>query len=453
MSAGVPVSVAYEMRMDMPNLQSTLEMMRALSLSANADELAQVFARYLRDTTSVSRGLVIHRRDLARSHYRVELCADWDATNGRFIESHPDTIRQGGLLAELLEAGELRIISDLQMNSPEPARDLLVGHEALMALPIFENGRSTGTMILLSRQPWRQEATDAPKLCELAMMSGLMDRAINTQALARRLDEACATLDHELSAAAAVQRWLLPPSTPIIANTCIAASYRTARHSGGDYYDLDEMPDGRLGVLIADVSGKGAAAAVLMAVLRTIVHETARSRVTGPAALLDYADASLGALGLPLRGAFVTAFSLALDPGTGTLTYSSAGHNPPRLLRVRQRTVLPLDGAGTTPLGMFNDPCTHTEETVVLAPGDLVVLYTDGITEARSPEGEFFGTNSLDEILHALPEPVTPASAVEAVARAVGEFAGTGPLSDDQTLLALCPRASSRVPARGTTES
>ena len=425
----------------MLDLPSTIAMMRALSLSANADELAQVFARYLRDTTSVNRGLVIQRRDLTPSHYRVELCADWDAQKGRFTESHPDTIRHGGLLAELLEAGELRMISDLSFVPAEPAHDLLAGHKALMSFPIFEKGHAKGAMILLCREPWLGGATDSPKLCELAMMSGIMDRAINTQALTRRLEETCAALDRELHAAAEVQRWLLPPATPVVANTSIAASYRTALHSGGDYYDLAEMPDGRLGMLIADVSGKGAAAAVLMAVLRTIVHEAARSRATGPAALLDYADTRLCALGLPQRGVFVTAFSCALDPGTGTLTYSSAGHNPPRLLRARQRAVLPLDGAGTTPLGMLDEPCNHTEEAVVLMPGDLVILYTDGITEARSPEGGFFGTARLDEILRALPEPVTPEAAVEAIARAVGEFTGAGPLSDDQTLLALSRRA------------
>jgi sigma-B regulation protein RsbU (phosphoserine phosphatase) len=257
------------------------------------------------------------------------------------------------------------------------------------------------------------------------------------ETLARQLETTCRALDAELQAAADVQRWLLPPSTPVVANTRIAASYQTARHSGGDYYDLAEMPDGRLGVLIADVCGKGAAAAVLMVVLRTIVHEAVRSRVTGPAELLDYADTRLCSLGLPQRSAFVTAFSCALDPATGTLTYSSAGHNPPRLLRARQRTIAPLDGANTTPLGLLDEPCAHADETVVLQPGDLVQFYTDGITEARSPSGEFFGTDHLDELLRTLPEPVTPASAVEAIARAVGEFTGGGPLEDDQTLLAL----------------
>jgi sigma-B regulation protein RsbU (phosphoserine phosphatase) len=119
------------------------------------------------------------------------------------------------------------------------------------------------------------------------------------------------------------------------------------------------------------------------------------------------------------------------------LTYSSAGHNPPRLLRVRERSVTPLDGANAMPLGIIDEPSAHTEETIHLMPGDLALLYTDGITEARSPADEFFGAARLDEILRALPEPAAPDSAIEAVMRAVGEFAGAGPLSDDQTLLAF----------------
>jgi len=89
---------------------------------------------------------------------------------------------------------------------------------------------------------------------------------------------------------------------------------------------------------------------------------------------------------------------------------------------------------------------------VPLRRGDMLVLYTDGVTEARSPEGKFFGTARLDEALRALPEPVTPASAVEAVARGVGEFAGDGSLSDDQTLLALGRRVQPEEPACAAAE-
>lgn len=88
-------------------------------------------------------------------------------------------------------------------------------------------------------------------------------------------------------------------------------------------------------------------------------------------------------------------------------------------------------------MGLVDEPLTHTEETVVLRRGDLALFYTDGITDAKSPGGELFGEERLDDTLCALPKPVTPASAVEAIARAVGEFEGGGQLSDDQTLLAL----------------
>ena len=420
------------------NIDSTAELLKTMSASAEPDDMLRLFIEHVRRRVHVQRALVLSSDGVTAPQYRIVLSFTWDANRGSVLADSAE-VRQGGLLARLLYTGSFQSIADLAPEASDPALDLLRGSRSLIAFPLFEKGASAGMMVMLGPAPHTCNTTD---LCGLAMMSALLDRAIHAQTLARQLESTCRELDSELQAAADVQRWLLPPSAPVVANTSVAASYRTARHSGGDYYDLEEMPDGRLGVLIADVSGKGAAAAVLMVVLRTIVHETARSRVTGPAALLDYADRRLCALGLPQRGAFVTAFSCALDPATGTLTYSSAGHNPPRLLRVRQRAVLSLDGARTTPLGMLDEPCTHTEEAVVLTPGDLALLYTDGITEARSPEGKNFGPTRLDEVLRALPEPVTPASAVEAVARAVGTFAGTGPLSDDQTLLALGRRFS-----------
>ena len=135
---------------------------------------------------------------------------------------------------------------------------------------------------------------------------------------------------------------------------------------------------------------------------------------------------------------FVTAFSGVLDTATGAFTYSCAGHNPPRLLRTSDRTVISLLGARTLPLGLFEEQARHTEETVVLAPGDLALFYTDGITETRSAAGELFGDSRLDQILRDLPDPPTPNVAVQSIAQAVARFSGDGVLSDDQTLLSLC---------------
>jgi sigma-B regulation protein RsbU (phosphoserine phosphatase) len=266
----------------------------------------------------------------------------------------------------------------------------------------------------------------------------LLQRADRAWALTRKLEATCRALDAELAAAASVQRWLLPPPTPPTAGVCVAASYRPAHHAGGDYYDAGELPDGRFGVLIADVSGHGAAAAVLMAILRTCVHdEVDQSPIAGPAAILDYADNRLCTLGLPSRGWFVTAFSGMLNTATGMFSYSCAGHPPPRLVRARDRTITPLDGASALPLGVLEDSPQRAEESVILTAGDLLVLYSDGITEARSPGGEFFGVARLDQVLGELPDPVTPETAVEAIQRAVEKFAGAAAASDDQTLVAV----------------
>ncbi|MCL4199453.1 MAG: SpoIIE family protein phosphatase [Phycisphaerales bacterium] len=423
------------------DIHSTTRLLNEMSQSVDPDELVRLIFDHVRRSVDVRRALVLSSAGLPAPQYRIVRSVSWDAQKGSVLAESAD-VRAGGLLADLLYTGSFQKIADLSLETSDPAVDLLNGSRSLMAFPLFEGGVSSGMVVMLGPSPHPCSTTD---LCGMAMMSALLDRASHAQTLARALESTCRELDSELQAAANVQRWLLPPSRPVVANTSVAAWYRTARRSGGDYYDLDEMPDGRLGLLIADVSGKGAAAAVLMAVLRTIVHETAWSRVTGPAALLDYADSRLCALGLSQRGAFVTAFACALDPGTGTLMYSSAGHNPPRLLRTAQRCVLPLDGARTTPLGMLGEPCRHTEESIVLVPGEIAVLYTDGITESRSPEGKFFGAARLDETLLALPNPVTPALAVAALTRALGEFVGTGSLSDDQTLLAL----GARVPNSG----
>lgn len=417
------------------DILSTTELLKNMSASTEPDELLRLFVEHVRRTVYVERAVVLSNKGLTSPQYRVVLRAEWDKDARTSPVAAPDEVRTGGLLAKTLYRGDFQSIAEFAPEASDPAFDLLQGSRSLMAFPLFEKGASIGMVVMLGPAPHTCNTAD---LCGLAIMSALLERADSAQALARRLDATCRALDAELRAAADVQRWLLPPSITAAANASIAASYQTARHSGGDYYDVGELPDGRLGALIADVSGKGAAAAVLMAVLRTIVHdELDRSKVRGPAALLDHADARLCALGLPGRGVFVTAFSGALDAASGAFTYSSAGHNPPRLVRIRDRTITPLDRAATVPLGILDEPSRHVEETVVLMPGDLALLYTDGITEAMSPEGELFGTDRLDEVLRTLPEPVTPASAVEAVARAVEEFAGVRLLSDDQTLLAL----------------
>jgi phosphoserine phosphatase RsbU/P len=414
------------------DIDSTTKLLKEMSRSTDRGELVRLFFDHIRQSVDMRIALVLSRAGLSAPQYRL-------VHNVNCIDSSTsvvtmDELRQGGLLAEILHLGEFQNIPNFSPDAGDPAFDLLQGGRSLMAFPLFEKGSSIGIVVVLGSSSRPHNPAD---LCAFATITSLLGRVIETQKLANLLEVARSALDSELKAAADVQRWLLP-SLPAFDDIGIAASYRTARHSGGDYYDVGRLPDGRLGVLIADVSGKGAAAAVLMAVLRSIVHdEVDRTKMIVPAALLDYADSRLRALGMAERGSFVTAFCGVLNPVTGELIYSCAGHNPPRLLRVRTRTITPLDGARTFPLGLVDEPHTHTEEMAVLTPGDLAFFYTDGITEARSPAGEFFGVDRLDRTLCDLPEPTTADAAVGGIAKAVAKFEGDGTPADDQTLVAV----------------
>jgi len=419
----------------MLNIDSTGELLRGMSGAKDPDQLLKIILGHVRRSVAFDRVLVLSREGLQFPLFRVILRAECGHHEFKTRVDDPEVVGVGGLLADLLHAGEFRSIPTLYLDATKPSHAPLRGSRSLVAFPQFDHGESVEMVVLLS--PSAHDCK-TEEVCGLAIVGALLQHARREHALTRELEESCRAFDAELAAAANVQRWLLPSPTPPTAGVGVAASYRTAQHAGGDYYDAGELPDGRFGVLIADVSGHDAAAAVLMAIFRTIVHdELDQSPVTGPAALLDYADTRLCKLGLPNRGSFVTAFSGALNTATGVFSYSCAGHPPPRLLRARDRTVAALDEATALPLGVLEDLSQRTDKSIVLAAGDLLVLYSDGITEARSPEGEFFDVTGLDRVLCELPDPVTPETAVDAIQRAVEKFSGTATASDDQTLLAV----------------
>jgi phosphoserine phosphatase RsbU/P len=417
------------------DVDSTNELLRDMSGATDPDELLSHILGHVRRSVDLDRALVLSRAGMTFPQFRVILHAERGKKGFTTIADDPDIDHAGGLLADLLYAGRFRKIPTPTLDAGEPSLALLRGARSLLAFPLFDRGDSVGMVVLLGPSVDDCKPTE---LCGMAIMGALLQRASVAHEVTRELETTCRAFDAELAAAANVQRWLLPPTTLPTAGVCVAASYRTAQHASGDYYDAGELPDGRFGVLIADVSGHGAAAAVLMAILRTIVHdEVDRSRVYGAAALLDHADDRLCALGLPSRGAFVTAFSGSLDTASGAFSYSCAGHPPPRLLRARGQTVVSIDGASTLPLGVLEQRPQRQEETVQLEHGDLIVFYSDGVTEARAPNGEFFGVARLDRVLCELPEHPTPEMVVDAINDAVRGFAGVGAPTDDQTLLAV----------------
>jgi sigma-B regulation protein RsbU (phosphoserine phosphatase) len=245
------------------------------------------------------------------------------------------------------------------------------------------------------------------------------------------LEKAQAQLKAELEVARSLQLAILPAAFPARPGCKGAARMIPATTMGGDFYDYIELPDGQIGLVIADVSGHGVPAAFFMAVARTNLRELA-VRHTDPGECLAQTNDALCAQN-PLD-LFVTVFYCILDPKTGVLRYANGGHNPPYVRRATG-PIESLDGAGGLVLGAMPG-VRYPTHTVQLLRGDELVLYTDGVTEAFNPTEELYGAQRLvDEVrVHGSG---TPDALVERICQSITNFAGTAPQSDDITLTVL----------------
>lgn len=272
----------------------------------------------------------------------------------------------------------------------------------------------------------------------------LWDVAESFNTMAQGLEEARESerererLEKELQLARQIQARLLPAAAPLVLGLDLAGLSFSAQEVGGDYYDFIPLPDGRVGLVIADVSGKGVPAALLMSAFRASLLSQALEGEE-PGLLLERLNRFLHRSVEP--GRFVTAFLGLLDPVNGRFHYANAGHNPPVIWREAGGAPVELMAGGFM-LGAFAAG-TWPSERVDLAPGDLLVLYTDGVTEAQDASGDFWGEERLHEFLAGHHE-MECGPLAEAIVQRVREFEGTTGPSDDITLLLARRR---RVPA------
>jgi serine phosphatase RsbU (regulator of sigma subunit)/CRP-like cAMP-binding protein len=238
-------------------------------------------------------------------------------------------------------------------------------------------------------------------------------------------------MDGELRAAREVQRSLIPSRAPRVNGFQITGLWRPAREVAGDFYDFISLGKGRWGITIGDVSDKGAAAALFMAVSRSILrasvvaeHEAARA--------IEHANRLLSADST--QGMFVTLFYGLLDARERRLTFVNAGHNPPLLLRAATHRLERLASHG---LALGVDPNLSWEShTLELADNDLLVLYTDGVTEAFNARDQLFGKRRLAQIVSGS-SGLNSSGVVRAIDQGIREFVGTLPLADDVTVVVL----------------
>ena len=244
------------------------------------------------------------------------------------------------------------------------------------------------------------------------------------------------SIKNDLAIAGEIQQTILPRSFPPFPELTevvdIYASMTPAKDVGGDFYDYFQIDDERIGLVIADVSGKGVPASLFMAVSRTLLRATALRGVSS-AECLTYANKLL--CKESLDSMFVTVFYGIYHYKTGMMDYTNAGHNPPYLLR-GGRTVECLPVASNFVVGVFDD-IEFESNTLTFGIGDTLLLYTDGVTEAFNDKREQFSESNLQDILASMHESSSAKEVVTSVLQSVKIFSGDYPQSDDITLLSL----------------
>ncbi|MDH4162584.1 MAG: SpoIIE family protein phosphatase [Nitrospirota bacterium] len=299
--------------------------------------------------------------------------------------------------------------------------------KSMITVPLKVGDRITGVAQVINRLDGKPFDTDDLELFQaLSSMAAIaLENARMHQSLMEKQ-----RLVKDMEFARTVQESFLPQQAPEVRNFSFSAHYTPALEVGGDFYDFISLDVDRTGIVIGDVSGKGVPAALYMAKLGSDMRTLAFTEKV-PAAALARLNDLLAARSR--RGMFATLLYLELDANSRTLVMANAGHLPP-IIKKADGSVARLAGAGGAPLGMLNG-MKFTQESVTLAPGETVVLYTDGIVEAMNAREELYGYERFEALIAS--SPADPSVLKKAIIDEVNRFTGLSPQHDDMTLVCL----------------
>jgi len=335
-----------------------------------------------------------------------EVIRDKLTTRAKFIEQvlRSETFPVGdGIVGRVAETGRGELITDAATD-PRIVRhdDPALAVKSVIAVPLIFRDRFFGVLAVTNPADGLPfSATDFSLVQSLAEQAALALH--NAEFLNFQIEKS--QLDLDLSLASGIQKMLLPRSAPRVAGLDVDARYRPAQKIGGDLYDLFPLSDTRLGVGVADVSGKGIPASLLMAICRANLRQIAPRHISPAGALIELNRVLSGDL---QRDMFVTMTYAVVDAVAGTVTFARAGHEQTLFVR-RDRASGQyasefVDGEGM-PLGMVDDElfsAVITDRVERFDAGDVLVLYTDGITEAPNEEDKEFSGSRLADLVRTL---------------------------------------------------
>jgi phosphoserine phosphatase RsbU/P len=394
----------------------TIELLRDISV----DELLRFLMDKVFETLKPDRGLV-----LLRSRSTGEL----EPAVVRVAEgiSAEDIRLSKTLVAAVVEKRNGLLLMDTSTGSGVSLADSirLSGIKSVLAAPLENEGEVVGLIYVDCRVGHRSfEEADLRLLTSLANVAAA--KIQNARLMAENAEKR--QMDREFALAREIQQRLLPEDPPPVPGYELHGSNVASRQVSGDYFDFRPRSDGKIYATIADVCGKGVGPALLMASLQASFHAWADEGVAVAEMTGRLSEAISRRTG-PDR--FITFFLLLLDPPTGEVEYTNAGHNPGLLLHP-DGSIEELGSHGL-PLALFPGK-PYGSSKLVLKPGDLVCLYTDGVTEANNPAGEEFGMPKLKEFLAQQVNKAAPD--IEAgLARVLEEHAQGEPFADDRTLV------------------
>jgi sigma-B regulation protein RsbU (phosphoserine phosphatase) len=341
-----------------------------------------------------------------------------------------------GIVGRVAGTGRAELVEDAAAD-PRVVRhdDPALAVRSVIAVPLSFRGRSFG--VLAVANPADERAfTEA----EFSLMQSLAEQAAlalhNAEFLNLQIEKK--RLDMDLAIASGIQQMLLPRQTVAVPGLDLAARYLPAQQVGGDLYDFIALPGRRMGLVVADVSGKGIAASLLMAITRTALRQIA-PREDSPARVLSLLNRAV----MPdMRGGlYVTLLYAVIDVGAGTVTFARAGHELPLFARrdrsgVYQTRFVGSEGmsVGMVPDDLFS--AVIADRTEPFAPGDVLVLYTDGVTEAPNEEQKEYSGARLADALRAL-RGGSARDITDGILDSVRRFGGDAPQRDDLTLVTV----------------